>query len=158
MKPTPYLKYMHSLLLQNNLAFISLMLILYSFHRSRKHSGLFPIQHYLFTRNESSVRYCESAHYLYRVLLQPFEKLLQNKKITIIPDGKIKLSAFDALLTEMPDTTGLIKFNNLPYVIHDHTINYSYSANLLYKFKKQTKTAKYRLMAFAPEYNPTPLF
>jgi CHAT domain-containing protein/tetratricopeptide (TPR) repeat protein len=108
---------------------------------------------FLFTRNESSVRYCESALYLYRVLLQPFEKLLQNKKITIIPDGKISYLPFDALLTAMPDTTGLIEFNNLPYVLHTYTINYSYSANLLYKFKKQNKRARYRLMALAPEYN-----
>ncbi len=108
---------------------------------------------YLFTRNESSVSYCSSANYLYRVLLQPFEQLTLDKKITIIPDAKLSYLPFDALLTEMPDTSGMVKFNTLPYVIRDHTINYSYSANLLFKFKKQKKSAKNRLMAFAPEYN-----
>ena len=107
---------------------------------------------YLFTRNESSVSYCYSAHYLYQTLLQPFEKQMQGKKTTIIPDSKLSYLPFDALLSEMPDTTGLIQFNRLPYVIREHTINYSYSANLLYKFKKHKKFAQNRLMAFAPEY------
>ncbi len=108
---------------------------------------------YLFTRNENSINYCVSAHYLYQTLLQPFERHIEGKKTIVIPDGKLSYLPFDALLTALPDTSGLISFNNLPYVIRDYTINYSYSANLLFKFKKQKRQASKRLLAFAPEYN-----
>ncbi len=108
---------------------------------------------YLFTRNTNSKNYCTKAHYLYQILLQPFSELIQEKKITIIPDGKLNYLPFEALLTEMPDTSGMVQFNNLPYLIRDHTVSYSYSANLLFKFEKQNRRAKNRLLAFAPEYN-----
>ena len=108
---------------------------------------------YLFTRNEDSKAYCVSANYLYRVLLEPFSGIIRHKRVTIIPDGKLSYLPFDALLTEMPDTSGIIQFNALPYLIRHNTISYSYSANLLLNFKKQGKKAGNRLLAFAPEYN-----
>lgn len=108
---------------------------------------------YLFTRNNTSKKFCLKAHYLYQILLQPFAELIQKKKIIIVPDGKLNYLPFEALLTEMPDTSGLVQFNSLPYLILNHTINYSYSANLLFRFENQNRQAKNRLLAFAPEYN-----
>jgi len=108
---------------------------------------------YLFTRNDDSKSFCISASYLYKVLLNPFAEEIKHKKITIIPDGKLSYLPFDALLTEMPDTSGLVQFHTLPYLIRDNTVNYSYSANLLHNFKKQNRKSKNRLLAFAPEYN-----
>ena len=108
---------------------------------------------YLFTRNDNSKAYCAAAHHLYQKLIQPFESEIQNKKITIIPDGKLSYLPFDALLTEMPDTSGMIQFHRLPYLIKNNSINYAYSANLLFKFNQQKKKAKNRLLAFAPLYN-----
>lgn len=113
---------------------------------------------YLFTRNDNSKAYCTSAHYLYKALLQPFTELIRNKKVFIIPDGKLNYLPFEALLTEMPDTSGLVSFNKLPYLIRNHSITYSYSANLLFKSGKQKKLAKNRLLAFAPEYNTDTFF
>ncbi len=108
---------------------------------------------YLFTRNEDSKSFCISANYLYEVLLKPFAEEIKYKKITIIPDGKLSYLPFDALLTEMPDTTGMIQFHTLPYLIRNNTVNYSYSANLLLNFKKENRKARNKLLAFAPEYN-----
>jgi CHAT domain-containing protein/tetratricopeptide (TPR) repeat protein len=107
---------------------------------------------YLFTRNDNSKEYCVAAHHLYQKLVEPFTDIIQNKKLTIIPDGKLSYLPFDALLTEMPDTTGKVMFNQLPYLIKSHTVNYAYSANLLFKFGNQQRKAKNRLLAFAPEY------
>ena len=107
---------------------------------------------YLFTRNEDSKNFCAAAHHLYQKLIQPFESEIQNKKITIIPDGKLSYIPFDALLTKMPDTTGQIQFNQLPYLIRTNTVNYAYSANLLFKFNRKNRKAKNRIIAFAPEY------
>jgi CHAT domain-containing protein len=108
---------------------------------------------YLFTRNESSRAFCAESHNLYLKLIHPFENLIQNKKITIIPDGKISYVPFDALLTAMPDTSGLVQFNQLPYLIKENAVNYAYSANLLFKFNQPGRKAKKRLLAFAPRYH-----
>jgi len=108
---------------------------------------------YLFTRNESSRAFCAESHNLYLKLIHPFENRIQNKKITIIPDGKISYVPFDALLTAMPDTSGLVQFNQLPYLIKENAVNYAYSANLLFKFNQTGRKAKKRLLAFAPRYH-----
>jgi CHAT domain-containing protein len=108
---------------------------------------------YLFTRNDDSKSFCVSANYLYQVLLKPFAEDIKHKKITIIPDGKLSYLPFDALLTEMPDTSGLVQFHTLPYLIRDNTVSYSYSANLLLNFKKEKRKARNKLLAFAPEYH-----
>src|SRR5690606_8420623 len=96
--------------------------------------------------------YCTSAHYLYTLLLHPFEETIKNKTLINVPDGKLNYVPFEALLTDMPDTTGTVQFNKLPYLIHKNSMNYAYSANLLLKLDKQKKQAEHRLLAFAPEY------
>jgi CHAT domain-containing protein len=108
---------------------------------------------YLFTRNDNSKEFSIAAYNLYTKLIGPFSDQILNKKITIIPDGKLNYLPFDALLTEMPDTSEVIKFNLLPYLIKRNSINYAYSANLLYKFNNPKRKAKNRLLAFAPKYN-----
>ncbi len=113
---------------------------------------------YLFTRNDHSKDFCISANFLYKILLQPFEEIIKNKKIIIVPDGMLSYLPFEALLTELPDTSEMIQFNSLQYLIRNHTINYSYSTNLLYNTTKQKKKAKNRLLAFAPQYNSDTIF
>ncbi|HZH71521.1 MAG TPA: CHAT domain-containing protein, partial [Mariniphaga sp.] len=108
---------------------------------------------FLFAGNSNSINYCISANGLYKTLLQPFEDKIRDKKLTIIPDGKLSYLPFEALLTELPDTTGLVQFNKLSYLIKRNTINYSYSVNLLYKFKRHNRTSKKKLLAFAPTYS-----
>jgi len=108
---------------------------------------------YLFTRSDNTKEFVVAAYNLYTKLIEPFSEQIQNKKITIIPDGKLNYLPFDALLTEMPDTSEVIKFNLLPYLIKRNSINYAYSANLLYKFNNPQRKAKNRLLAFAPKYN-----
>lgn len=108
---------------------------------------------YLFTRNDNSKAFCAASHNLYLKLIQPFADIIQTRKITVIPDGKLSYVPFDALLTEMPDTSGLVQFNQLPYLIRNNTINYAYSANLLFKFNQTQRKAKKRLLAFAPQYS-----
>ncbi|MGM0620283.1 MAG: CHAT domain-containing protein [Bacteroidota bacterium] len=107
---------------------------------------------YLFTRNEESKQYCISANKLYNALIKPFSALIQDKKITIIPDGKLSYIPFEALLVELPDTSSQIQFAHLPYFIRNNTINYAYSANLHFKFNNLQRKASNKVLAFAPEY------
>jgi len=107
---------------------------------------------FMFTNNKQSKDYCIAAHNLYKDLIKPFENVIINKKLTIIPDGELSYIPFDALLTEMPDTSGLVQFQRLPYLIRKNTINYAYSANLLINYNPLKRNSKNRLLAFAPDY------
>ncbi len=107
---------------------------------------------YLFTRSKSSKLFCTDSYNIYKKLLHPFAVNIKNKKITIIPDGKLNYLPFEALLTEMPDTSGVIAFNTLPYLVKSNPVNYSFSAGMHSKLIKKGKTSKNRLLAFAPKY------
>ena len=107
---------------------------------------------YMYTTNEDAKAFCSNSYDLYQKLIKPFENEIQDKKIIIVPDGKLNYIAFDALIDEMPDTTKNIRFNNLNYLIKKNCINYTYSANLLYKFDDLSRKANKSVLAFAPEY------
>ena len=107
---------------------------------------------YMYTTNEDAKAYCRNSYDLYQKLIKPYENEIRDKKIIIVPDGKLNYIAFDALIDEMPDTTKNIRFNNLNYLIKKNCINYTYSANLLYKFDDLSRKANKSVLAFAPEY------
>ena len=107
---------------------------------------------YMFTKNADSKQFCISSNRLYSSLIQPIRNQLINKKITIIPDGKLSYIPFDALLDNLPDTAKTIEFNQLSYMIRNYCINYSNSANLLFKQIPSGKKSKIRALAFAPVY------
>ena len=107
---------------------------------------------YMFTKNEDSKQFCLASNQLYKNLILPFKNQIQHKKITIIPDGKLSYIPFDALLVNLPDTMKMIEFNQLSYLIRDYCINYSNSANLLFKQKSPDKKTLIKAVAFAPEY------
>ena len=110
---------------------------------------------YMFTKNEDSKLFCVSSYLLYQKLIMPFENQIRDKKILIIPDGKLNYVAFDALIEELPDTSSSINFADLKYLIRKNTINYSYSANLLYGFKESKASVNNDVLAFAPDYSST---
>lgn len=107
---------------------------------------------FLLTKNYDAKEFCNASYNLYRYLILPFENELKNKKITIIPDGKLSYIPFDALLTSLPDTTKTIEFNKLDYSILRYTFNYANSANLLVNSKSEGKKGKIKTGAFAPAY------
>lgn len=97
--------------------------------------------------------YCHNSFQLYRKFLSPFEDLISEKKMVVVPDGELNYLPFEALLTAMPDT-GYIQFNKLPYLIMKYPVNYSYSAGLFFAGSKQSSTVRKRVLAFAPSYPP----
>lgn len=107
---------------------------------------------YILTTNRESKKFCVSSNQLYKKLILPFVDEIQNKKITIVPDGKLSYIAFDGLLQNLPDTSKIIQFNKLDYLIKKFTINYSNSSNLLFKNSSSTKKIFNKAIAFAPEY------
>jgi CHAT domain-containing protein len=107
---------------------------------------------YLDTKRKDYVSYSLAAYGLYKKLLMPVARKLEGKSLTIIPHDKLSYIPFDALLSEMPDTAQM-NFRDLKYVIRDYSINYGYSATLLYDSSPPRKTFK-KLLIFSPEYNP----
>jgi CHAT domain-containing protein len=107
---------------------------------------------YLFTKKKDFVNYSISGYSLYEKLIKPVAKKLIGKDLTIIPHDKLSYIPFDALLSQMPDTS-VMSFRNLKYMVRDYAINYSYSATLLYDFSEKEKSSSKSLLAFSPYYD-----
>lgn len=108
---------------------------------------------YMFTHNEDAIQYCVSSHNLYNLLIYPYEKHLDEKHLTIIPDGKLNYISFDGLLRSLPDTSDMIRFNELDYLLRHVNINYANSVNIFLKNKASKPKLRNHTLAFAPEYN-----
>ncbi len=93
--------------------------------------------------------YCDAACFLHDNLVAPFNKLLKEKRIILIPDGILNYLPFEALLTEKVDGNS-VHFHDLPYLIYENTINYAYSAELIRNSAASHTRYKKRLLAFAP--------
>ena len=107
---------------------------------------------YLLTNKKGYADYCISANRLYNKLISPVTKQISGKHLTIIPDDKLAYIPFDALISEMPDTSEM-DFRNLKYLIYDYPISYSYSSTLLFNYFETEKHVSKRLLAFAPDYD-----
>jgi len=107
---------------------------------------------YLYTKKKDFVGYSVAACGLYEKLIKPVAKKLNGTSLTIIPHGKLSYIPFDALLSQMPDTS-VMNFRNLNYLVRDYAINYSYSATLLYDYFNQKKRSSESLLVFSPQYD-----
>jgi CHAT domain-containing protein len=108
-------------------------------------------QNYLFTKKKDFVHYSVAGYSLYEKLLKPVAHLLNGKDLTIIPDDQLSYIPFDALLSQLPDTSAM-NFRNLDYLVRDYAINYSYSSTLLFNFQDKKKKSSKSLIAFSPQY------
>jgi CHAT domain-containing protein len=106
---------------------------------------------YLFTKKRDFVQYSVSGYHLYEKLLKPVSYMLEGKNLTIIPDDKLSYIPFDALLSQLPDTS-IMDFRNLNYLVHNFAISYSYSATLKYNLQDNSKRSSKSLIAFSPQY------
>lgn len=101
--------------------------------------------------------YCNLAHRLYQQLFS-FSLDSTIKKLVIVPDDVLGIIPFETLLTEAPQQNQPLDFRNLPYLIRNYTISYSYSANLLYEtlYAHQILPAarpQFDWIAFAPVFD-----
>ncbi|MDP3913564.1 MAG: CHAT domain-containing protein [Bacteroidota bacterium] len=106
---------------------------------------------YLFTKKKDFVHYSLASFSLYQKLLKPVSGLIKGKDLIIIPDDKLSYIPFDALLSQMPDTSRM-DFRNLNYLVRDFAINYSYSTTLLYNFQAKRAKSSKSMIAFSPQY------
>ncbi len=72
--------------------------------------------------------FVNNSHFLYQILLEPFENLLlTNSRLLIIPDGQINNLPFEVLLTTGENSNS---YNNLKYLFRQFEIENSLSLHL----------------------------
>ncbi|MHC1778451.1 MAG: CHAT domain-containing protein [Lentimicrobium sp.] len=104
-------------------------------------------------RMEDYVEYSGAAWSLYNTLIGPCSKVMDEKKLIIIPDSEIGYISFDMLLDASPDGK-VMDFRNLSFLIRNYVISYSASAMLQFSsLKPAGKKASRNLLAMAPSYD-----
>ncbi len=98
-------------------------------------------------------QYAQIAHQFYLLVWQRPLSIFPKKprKVVIVADGLLCLLPFDGLLSSMPMSN--FSYRTLPYLIHEHTVLYAYSANAYLEKKTADRTRQRAVFAgFAPEY------
>lgn len=102
---------------------------------------------------EDYQQYTTAAYQLYLNLIAPVEKLVDEKKLIIIPDSEIGYISFDMLLNQKPDQK-VMDFRNLAFLIREYVISYSASAMLQFSgINPSAGKASRNLLAMAPSYD-----
>jgi CHAT domain-containing protein/Tfp pilus assembly protein PilF len=100
-------------------------------------------------------RFIYASHNLYQLLLKPFVEYLNGKNLIIIPDETLAYIPFEILLTHLPVYKGS-EYHDLPYLVKDNPVSYSYSATLLLDNSRVKKSLSNKVLAFAPGYEEPP--
>ncbi len=97
--------------------------------------------------------YQETAYQLHEQLLDPISIASDNEQVIFVPDGRLGIIPFEALLTnKIKDKTAT--YADLPYLVKKYAISYAYSATLwvqsLKKMQTQTQNPNQKIALFAP--------
>jgi len=103
------------------------------------------------TRNFHS--FTKTTHQLYNHLLKSMEQQIEDKKLIIIPDGKLGFIPLEVLLTEKIDPRAKMNFKNLPYLFKKHPLSYAYSSTLLLSDNKRKAPSRKKVFYMAPSYD-----
>ncbi len=96
--------------------------------------------------------YTALAKYFYDILVAPVLEVTDSREITFVPDGAIMYLPFESFLTSSDFDDTRPNYRNLPYLIYDLSVGYSYSSTLLFSERIRTKSPNNKVLAFAPEY------
>jgi len=116
--------------------------LVYNFISTSRYGGISLEEYRLFQH---------SSFNLYKVLLSPYESIITEKNIIIVPDGELAFLPFEVLLTEPSDDSNF-QYKDLPYLIKNHCVNYAYSATLLFEEFGNRNHTNREILAFAPSY------
>lgn len=98
------------------------------------------------------VEFIDLLHEVYNVLIQPVERVIQNKKLILVPDNQLGYLPFEILITDKTNPAKL-DFKSLPYLIRRTSVSYAYSATLLHRKNNKVSAANGKILAFSPSYN-----
>ncbi len=100
---------------------------------------------------KSFQQYTKSAYWLYENLIAKALQNFEGNQLIIVPDGQLGYIPFETLLTALPYSSKRRHYKQLPYLLKDYNVSYTYSATLLEKSKSpQTPMKEFSIAAFAP--------
>jgi CHAT domain-containing protein len=96
-------------------------------------------------------RYTQIGSNLYKEIIEPARKYLISNKLLISPDNILSYIPFEAIpVRQITDEIAL--FNDIPFLMKDFSISYTYSATMLAESVKKDFSSSNSLIAFAPVY------
>jgi len=130
---------------------------LYAFVLDQKNISLHPLTFDLDSRKiealneevQDKIKSLKILHELYVELWEPFEDVLNTKRVTIVPDGNLFNLSFESLTRSFCDNFRDMKSESL---IADYILSYNYSINLI---DKNAITIDYgnNFIGFAPGFD-----
>ncbi len=97
-------------------------------------------------------RYLSTGYSLYRTVLEPVKEYLISNRLLISPDNILSYIPFEALPVSNEAGT-MAMFSEIPYVLQDYIVSYTYSATMLAESVSNDHSLSNSLVAFAPSYN-----
>ena len=91
------------------------------------------------------------SNYLFSVTIEPLLPYLEGNHLIVSTDESLAYIPFE-ILCKSTATSGSISFRDLPYLLRDFAISYTYSATLLMEERKVSNDKKNTMAAFAPKY------
>ncbi len=91
-------------------------------------------------------QFIDCAHRLYQLLLAPFIQQ-GTKRLIISTDGMLSFLPFSVLCTSGTTTSG--DFQNAPYLLRSHEVQYTFSSNILFKQLPPPRMKNPRVLAMA---------
>lgn len=98
--------------------------------------------------------YRDIGYKLHQRLIAPVASLLpSSKQLLVVPDGKLALLPFEALLTDEVQPPASESFRDLPYLLMKYDISYAPSFTLSSIMQnRQRQEYEYNFLAFAPGF------
>ncbi len=90
---------------------------------------------------------------LYALLFQPVRQYLISDKLLISSDNILTYIPFEAIPGPVSSPDENLHYGNLPYLMNDFRISYTYSATFMAEFPEPDFSLLNTAIAFAPEYN-----
>ncbi|NOU17715.1 MAG: CHAT domain-containing protein [Bacteroidales bacterium] len=96
--------------------------------------------------------YRDAAYTLYKKLIYPVESLLENRNLLIIPDGRLNLISFDALIDKPYRVSDKPNYAKESYLLRKYPIGYAYSATLYSNSLSSIHRGSPDYLGIAPDY------
>ncbi len=95
--------------------------------------------------------FTNSARYFFKMLMEPAMSKIKNKRLIIVPDGLLSYVPFELLL--MTDSgPEANSYKDLPYLLRDFLVSYSFSATIWQESIAKKTRAEKNLLSMAPQY------
>ncbi len=152
----------------NYLSYVVSDTVLYIFLTNRKHrklvtvqvdSGFFSsIKEFrnllslpLMDAKSNLVRYTAIGSNIYKIIIDPVRKYMISNRLLISPDNVLSYIPFEAIPVRQVSDEKIL-YNEIPYLMNEFRISYTYSATFLAESLKKDKSVINSLVAFAPVY------